>query len=98
MSPSAEKGLLTPGDPDWRMDAYYYGFEPTGIGVIDAILSTVAQAGKGYHHTDSWSDEYDWDYGLIRKGESSADAIQRAANEAAAAIRASVISPGVSDD
>lgn len=76
------------------MDAYYYGFDRTGVGIIDAILSTLAWAGKGYHHTDCWGDEYEHDYGLIRKGESSAEAIQRAANEAADAIRSSVLPSG----
>lgn len=43
-----------------RMDAYYYTFKRTGVPTIDAILSAVAQAGKSYHHTESWAndDEY----------------------------------------
>ena len=92
---SAEKGLLTPGDPDMRMQGYYIGFDPTGIGVIDRILSAIAQAGKAYHHTDSWQEVMEYDYGLIRKGETCEDAIQRAANEAADAIREYVIPPEV---
>lgn len=40
-----------------RLDAYYYGFEPTGQDAIDKILSAVACAGKAFHHTESWTDE-----------------------------------------
>lgn len=40
-----------------RMDAYYYTFTRTGVPIIDAILSAVAQAGKSYHHTESWTDD-----------------------------------------
>ena len=38
-----------------RMDAYYYGFERTGCGPVDAVLSAVAIAGKGSHNTDGWT-------------------------------------------
>lgn len=41
---------------DARMDAYYYGFDRTGVDEIDAVLSAVAIAGKGSHHTESWGD------------------------------------------
>ena len=51
ITPAAE--LLTLPD-DARMDAYYYGFDRTGVGPIDAILSAVATAGKGSHHTEGW--------------------------------------------
>ena len=37
-----------------RMDAYYYGFERTYCGPVDAVLSAVAIAGKGSHNTDGW--------------------------------------------
>ena len=39
-----------------RLDSYYFSFEPTGCDPVDAILEAVARAGKGYHHTESWSD------------------------------------------
>ena len=41
---------------EWRMDAYYYSFERTGVDVIDKILSAVACAGKSRHHTQDWGD------------------------------------------
>lgn len=40
-----------------RMDAYYYGFKPTGVREVDEVLSAVAMAGKAYHGTDQWTDE-----------------------------------------
>jgi len=39
-----------------RMDAYYYGFTPTGECAVDKILSAVAHAGKAFHSTEEWSD------------------------------------------
>jgi len=81
--------------PDRRMDAYYYGFDPTGIPEIDAILSAVAHAGKGYHHTEMWSDvpspEEKW--ARFGPGRSMTDVIQAAANEAAKEWRTRVIPP-----
>lgn len=68
--------------PDSRMDAYYYGFDRTGVPGIDAILSAVAYAGKAFHGTDQWYDT-DVNYGPITGGMSAADLIQAAANEAA---------------
>lgn len=66
--------------PELRMDAYYYGFTPTGMRCIDEILSAIACAGKAYHHTDRWNDSDD--------GEPSyAELIQEAANRAAEALR-----------
>jgi hypothetical protein len=76
------RALAAPGDPDARMDAYYYGFEPTGIGIIDAILSAVATAGKHYHGTDMWTDE---DYGPSEEA-----CIQAAADKAALELRAAL--------
>lgn len=70
--------------PNRRMDAYYYGFEPTGVPEIDAILSAVAHAGKGYHHTESWDEDGD-EWGRFGPGRSMVDVIQAAANDAAAA-------------
>ncbi|AEJ94049.1 hypothetical protein THIBAULT_126 [Mycobacterium phage Thibault] len=66
--------------PDARMQAYYYGFEATGLAVIDRILSAVATAGKRYHHTESWSDPW----GDVMTEE---DRIQMAAEESAEQIR-----------
>ena len=67
-----------------RMDAYYYGFDATGVEVVDKILGAVACAGKAYHHTGDWSDETDpYD---DHTGETPVDWIQNAAKEAAARI------------
>jgi hypothetical protein len=44
-----------------RMDAYYYSFGSTGVPEVDLILSAVACAGKAFHHTESWSDECEWE-------------------------------------
>lgn len=72
------------GDPNLRMDAYYYSFERTGVGVIDAILSAVATAGKAYHNTSEWAEGWsDEDSGDT----SHAARIQAAADEAARRIR-----------
>ena len=60
---------------DLRMLAYYYGFEATGVEAVDRILSAVAVAGKGSHHTESWEEN-----GYIH-------AIQVAANDAAEAFQ-----------
>jgi hypothetical protein len=62
---------------DLRMNAYYYGFEKTGVIEIDKILSAVAIAGKAYHHTENWTNP-DIDSGLTY-----VELIQIAANEAA---------------
>ena len=62
-----------------RMNAYYFGFTPTGTEDIDAILSAVASAGKGAHHTESWNDIHEWE----EDGLSAVDRIQNAANKAA---------------
>lgn len=71
--------LLAGRDGELRMSAYYYGFVPTGVKAVDRILSAVACAGKGFHHTEDWNDELDY-YG----GKSYVDLIQQAADEAAA--------------
>lgn len=66
-----------------RMNAYYYAFTPTGILPIDKILSAVASAGKAYHHTDCWLEDCDGEsYG--HRGNSPAEWVQRAAEDAAA--------------
>ncbi len=70
-----------------RMDAYYYGFDPTGVPEIDRILSAVACAGKAYHHTESWGEEMT--YGTPNgapdghEGKTPIEWIQNAANDAA---------------
>lgn len=66
----------TADDDDLQMDAYYFNFERTGVLAIDRILSAVAQAGSGAHHTQSWQED----------GHEAE--IQKAANEAAAALQA----------
>ena len=72
-----------------RMDAYYYGFTPTGVVVIDRILSAVACAGKAYHHTDQWGDECAGEnYEPFLRGNSPAEWIQRAAEDAAKVLSA----------
>lgn len=73
-----------------RLDAYYYGFEPTGDEQIDRILSAVACAGKAYHHTECWGDEivYGTPNGapeLFLRGSTPIEWIQNAANDAARA-------------
>jgi hypothetical protein len=70
----------------FRMNAYYYGFASTGIAVIDNILSAVACAGKAYHSTECWNDESaPWHERL--RGNSPAEWIQNAANDAASIMR-----------
>jgi hypothetical protein len=69
---------------DWRMDAYYFGFDPTGVAMIDRILSAVAHAGKAYHHTEDWTDECSPPEHL--RGGTCAAWIQYAAKDAADAI------------
>lgn len=72
--------LAEPGDPDARMDAYYYGFTRTGVGLVDNILSAVAKAGKSYHGTDMWGEE-------LIEGGTCESRIQDAADAAAEQIR-----------
>ena len=72
-----------------RMDAYYYGFEPTGVVEIDRILSAVACAGKAYHHTEEWNSEiiYGTSSGApdpFLRGKNPVEWIQNAAYDAAA--------------
>jgi hypothetical protein len=67
---------------DLRMDAYYYGFDGTGVRAVDLILSAVAYAGKAAHHTEFWVEE------PCGGGPTPAERIQRAADAAAAEFRA----------
>jgi hypothetical protein len=76
---------------EWRMDAYYYGFEATGVEAIDRILSAVASAGKSYHHTESWCDDTDPPEYL--RGANPVEWIQNAANDAAVAFQAAAPVP-----
>ena len=75
---------------DARMYAYYYAFDRTGIAVVDAILSAVAVAGKGSHHTDGWTSNPGYDYYKGRPGlpdaDCGADLIQATADRSAALI------------
>lgn len=68
---------------DLRMDGYYISFEGTGSRLIDLILSAIAVAGKGYHHTEGWNEPA---YGAD-EGASYVDLIQDAADDAATEIR-----------
>ena len=71
---------------EMRMEAYYYGFEKTGVPEIDKILSAVACAGKAYHHTESWCDDCYTPEG--HTGASPREWIQNAAVSAASKIAA----------
>lgn len=78
-----------PPPEQWRMDAYYYGFERTGVDAIDKILSAVATAGKMYHHTEDWGGQNGygrWEQAPFR-GDSCIQWIQNAANDAAEELR-----------
>jgi hypothetical protein len=69
-----------------RMDAYYYGFNETGVEEIDRILSAVACAGKAAHHTQDWFDECRYvPEGHV--GSTPVDWIQNAANDAAKVLK-----------
>lgn len=69
-----------------RLQAYYYGFDPTGVEAVDRILAAVATAGKAYHNTEQWGDPWDDDE------TPPADLIQAAANLAAAEFKRRVAS------
>lgn len=87
---------------DARMDGYYIGFDRTEVAVIDAVLSAVAIAGKGAHHTEAWRDDGDgyydgwpglpsnpsgWNEALKDDGGSAVSLIQLAANRSAELVR-----------
>lgn len=65
-----------------RYSAYYYGFNPTGVEEVDAVLREVAQAGKAFHHTSSWTE-----VPVYGENVCCAEKIQIVANESAEAIR-----------
>lgn len=69
-----------------KMNAYYFGFTPTGVELVDRVLSAVAHAGKGYHHTEDWAENNTENWDCFR-GHSYAEWIQRAAEDAAASQR-----------
>lgn len=69
-----------------RMDAYYYGFEPTGVQEIDEILSCVACAGKAFHGTEDWNVNC-YSFGEQTVGNTPVEWIQNAANRAATKIK-----------
>lgn len=62
---------------DLNLNAYYFGFDSTGNEHVDLVLAAVAAAGKGFHHTEFWNEDFD------DRGWSYIDLIQAAANEAA---------------
>lgn len=64
-----------------NLDAYYYSFEPTGVDAVDTILSAVADAGAGYHHTEDWHEQ-------ANDGSSPLSDMQAAAEKSAEAFRA----------
>ena len=66
---------------EYRMEAYYYGFNETGVPEIDRILSAVACAGKAYHLTEDWCLKASPWPG--HEGETPVDWIQNAASDAA---------------
>ena len=70
-----------------RLNAYYYGFTPTGVDEIDRILSAVACAGKAYPHTEDWKDATP-KYEPFFRGDNPVDWIQSMADDAARALRA----------
>ena len=72
-----------------RLNAYFYGFAPTENDSVDAILSAVAWAGKGWHHTESWADDSDWNPAPNQlEGRCAVAWIQNAAQKAADHITA----------
>lgn len=70
-----------------RMDAYYYGFDATGVESVDIILSAIAHAGKAFHHTEDWNNECGERGDERIKGKSAVDWIQNAAEDAAFTVK-----------
>lgn len=77
---------------EWRMEAYYYSFAPTGVAAIDRILSAVACAGKAFHHTEQWNEDAG-PYGDHLRGPTPVLWIENAAEDAARLIRAAMSPP-----
>ena len=84
-------------EPEFRMDAYYYSFDPTGVLAIDLILSAVACAGMCFHHTGEWREKVSPYHDRLR-GESPIEWIQNAANDAAAMLKAAPPPPSAGKD
>ena len=59
----------------------YLRFTHTGVPAIDAIAFALEKAGNLFHHTSQWTDGYPND-----ADPSPLDAIQKALNDAAAAL------------
>ncbi len=55
--------------------AYYFALLSTGSDAVDAILKEVANAGKGCHNTNGWS-EYGYPLKIQNAADSAATAIQ----------------------
>ena len=66
------------------MNAYYYSFGETGEVEIDRILSAVACAGKGCHHTEDWA-EFGYPESIMRWAVEAAAALRRARRDTALA-------------
>lgn len=67
-----------------KLQAYYYGFEPTGNLQIDNILKAVALAGKAFHNTADWNEKASYISEACQlQGDSPVEWIQRAAEQAA---------------
>lgn len=47
---------MTDWTPKKTFYGYYICFDATGVEAIDAILESLAAAGKGYHHTEEWTE------------------------------------------
>ena len=80
---------------DARLDAYYYGFDKTNCGPIDAVLSAVAVAGRGAHNTVDWDEASPYGYykncsGLPPSAESALDLIKLTAKASAEKVSAAV--------
>ena len=68
--------MPTDEHPATHFYGYYISFDATGVEPVDHVLKAVADAGRGSHHTENWSE-----LGLEAE-------IQRAAHEAAAVFQA----------
>jgi len=69
-----------------RLNAYYFGFDATGVTEIDNVLSAVACAGKAYHHTEHWNEGLGGTYEPTHRGDDPVAWIQNAATDAAALV------------
>ena len=67
-------------------NAYYFGFDATGVPEVDEVIRLVAAAGKAYHHTEYWADE-DERFSLYGDRDTYVKRIQEAADAAASAFK-----------